>query len=265
MENNSIDFVSYKKLSQDSDAFIFSNQFSPFFEIQLDSSFSNDSLDLNFYTAGSTDNPDSYNLVKSNKSELQNKLYKINVFSSNNIDKFYLVDESDKAMENNIVEENISEDALKFLMIFSNKPNIQKNNKDSILSFQNEEYSEFLLGKRRFEISSVRMEEPNIVDFERSYEQSNPIVYDFTSEVNNTTVVNEVKSEIINNMNETINKFEQNILKNTVNKLEIQNMETKIVQIFEEKLDQKESSIIKTIQEQNKKDLNRSIKDLLNS
>lgn len=265
MEIKSIDFVSYLKLSQDSDAFIFSEQFSPFLEIQLDSSFSNNSLEFNYYTAGTTDDPDNYSLIDNDKKELYNKLYKINPFSSNNAEKFYLVDEKKESLEHKVQEENISEDALKFLNIFFNKSSMENKISDNILSYQKDDYLDFSLGKRRFELSNIKVEEPNIVNFERVDEQRSPTVYDFTTEVNNTTVVNEVKSEIINNMNETINKFEQNILKSTVNKQEIVNMENKIVQIFEEKLDQKESAIIKTIQEQNKKDMNRSIRDLLNS
>ena len=264
MSEKSIFFVNYNKLSQESDAFFFLDSLAAFYEFELDSNFSSVNNSEQVHTLGNTNNPNEVSINNNIKVKNTNLLNKINPFNSNFSQIIELYDSSENENQTIQDDETLSKESLIFLNLFFNKK--QSNNTNIIkLSFFNNNFIDFELKNRSFDNISFKNNNIDLESIDIKDYNSSPTVYDFTSETNNTTVVNEVKSEIINNLNETINKFEQNILKTTVNKQEIINLENKIVQKFEEKLDQKESSIIKTIQDQNKKDINRSIKDLLNS
>ena len=76
--------ISYKSISQESDAFIFSEQFVPYYELEINGIFSADNLEFEKYTAGSTDNPEDYKLPDVNNIVLPNKLSRINAFNKNN-------------------------------------------------------------------------------------------------------------------------------------------------------------------------------------
>ena len=87
MEDESISFLRYVKIAQDSDAFFHSSQFCPFIEVKLSTAHTNLPLEANFYTAGTTNDPEDYNLPETKTSVNPKKLIRINPFSSNSNDE----------------------------------------------------------------------------------------------------------------------------------------------------------------------------------
>lgn len=328
MDEKGIGFVKYKKLSQESDAFFDYEKLSPFFDLEIFGSFSSDILKKENYTAGTTKDPDDYDLPDMSSITLPHKLLRINSFNKNHKNKLFALDNKEqseykiptldeKSEEETLLENNfIASDAFKLISLLKIK-NIKekKNTQDNkiIFSSNSNDEIEFTINERKYTenniiekiadnrpilnldgagdnitninnteeivnhqiekydyntiINNSRFESSSNSDFSYDvYNTNNPTFNDFSSVVNNTQIIQEVKEEIINNVNQSINTINQTINNHQqITKNEIKNVENKIVQVIEEKLEQQEVQIIDKISEKSKKDLNQFKRDLLNS
>lgn len=95
--------------------------------------------------------------------------------------------------------------------------------------------------------------------------QSFPTNIDFTNNFNSTNIVNEIKTEIIQELNSNINKLENTFINQTVTRNEITKVENNIIKIIEEKLVERDSKLLEKIEEKTKKDLKSFTRDFLNS
>ena len=255
--------ISYKSISQESDAFIFSEQFVPYFELEINGIFSADNLEFEKYTAGSTDNPEDYKLPDVNNIVLPNKLSKINAFNKNNKESLLIsCDNLETNNESNIDLDLISEDALLFAQFFNNretKIKRKKSNDNSVYISESDDTFEEITLKHRFfsnetsksidENYSVNVEKesksdnanPNIVNDIRNsssinnnkyeyktikegskivnsdqnfsydlYSDRSTNVYDFTSKIDQSSFLTEMKNELILNFDQKITKLENN-------------------------------------------------------
>lgn len=305
MSSKSIEFLKYLNLSQNSDAFIFIDKLESFIEVKLSQEFSNSTLDFDKYTAGNTKNPDDYKLPSVENIVNPEKLIRINPFnnSKNTEIKIFQYDEEKYFLKNNqknIPDEIMASDSLKFLFEFNKKKNEKKiftnqiviNNynflEDKIVlnsRYIDEgsnnipiEYAKKNIDSKDKDIKEVVNNETikNIQNINRTKNIINEIEYDinnasssyyndFTTINNTSKVVNEVKNEIINTVNQNIVNLEKKILSQTVSNFEMNNIQNNIVKNIQNHLDQKESAILEKIDEKSKKDFNKFKNDFLNS
>lgn len=329
MEEKSVGFVKYSKLSQESDAFFYNDKLSPYFELEIFGNYSASNLENEDYTAGTTNDPDDFDLPDITNTILPNKLLRLNSFQKLSKQKIFAIDDfenseftfpkiEEKTQEEIYIESNfMASDAFKFMNLLKNKNiKINKNIESNKISISSNKLNlvEITIDERRLISPSVidntndeiknlfptseksnnitnisnteelitqkneiydyntivnnsRMESINSNNFSYDiYNNVNPSYNDFSQQINNTQIIQEVKDEIINNVSQTINNI-QNTIQNQQNitKTEIKNVENKIIQVIEEKLDEKETKIIDKISEQSKKDLNQFKRDFLNS
>ena len=329
MEEKSIGFVKYSKLSQESDAFFYNEKLSPYFDLEIFGNHSANNLENEDYTAGTTNDPDDYELPDITSTILPNKLLRLNSFNNSSKQKLFALDDfenseftfpkiEEKTEEEKYIETNfMASDAFRFMNLLKNKNiKINKNTENNKISISSNKLNivEIIIDERKLTLPSVvestnegirnllpigeksnnitninnteefttqknelydyttvinnsRMESVSSNDF--SYDIYNNVsssYNDFSQQVNNTQIIQEVKDEIINNVSQTINNI-QNTIQNQQNitKTEIKNVENKIIQVIEEKLDEKETKIIDKISEQSKKDLSQFKRDFLNS
>lgn len=149
------------------------------------------------------------------------------------------------------------------LTIVSEK-NIEENKKnDEINILENISNNQF----NYFSNKNETRVENNYKEF--SYDVNNESftsnVNNFTENITTFTVLNEIKQELIENFNNTVNNLEQKIQNNQVLNQEIKNIEQKITNVIEAKLTANEEKIIKKIQEKSENDLKKFHHDFLNS
>lgn len=310
--------ISYKSISQESDAFIFSEQFVPYFELEISGIFSADNLEFEKYTAGSTDNPEDYKLPDVNNIVLPNKLSRINAFNKNNKESLLIsCDNLETNNESNIDLELISEDALLFAQFFNNretKIKRKKSNDNSVFISESDDTFEEITLKHRFfsnetsksidENYSVNVEKesksdnanPNIVNDIRNsssinnnkyeyktikegsrivnsdqnfsydlYSDRSTNVYDFTSKVDQSSFLTEMKNELILNFDQKITKLENNVVNNNITRQEINQIENNIVQVIENKLKHTEEQILEKIDQKSDEKIKKFRNNFLNS
>ena len=88
---------------------------------------------------------------------------------------------------------------------------------------------------------------------------------DFTNNFSTTNIVNEIKTEIIQEFNSSINKLENTFINQSVTRNEITKVENNIIKVIEEKLVERDSKLLEKIEEKTKKDLKSFTRDFLNS
>jgi hypothetical protein len=310
--------ISYKSISQESDAFIFSEQFVPYFELEINGIFSADNLEFEKYTAGSTDNPEDYKLPDVNNIVLPNKLSRINAFNKNNKESVLVnCNNSETTNESSIDLELISEDALLFAQFFNNretKIKRKKSNDNSVYISKSDDSFEEITLKHRFfsngtsksmdENYSINVEKesksdnanPNIVNDIRNtssinnnkyeyktikegsriinsdqnfsydlYSDRSTNVYDFTSKVNQSSFLTEMKNELILNFDQKITKLENNVVNNNITRQEINQIENNIVQVIENKLKHTEEQILEKIDQKSDEKIKKFRNNFLNS
>jgi len=310
--------ISYKSISQESDAFIFSEQFVPYFDLEINGIFSADNLEFEKYTAGSTDNPEDYKLPDVNNIVLPNKLSRINVFNKNNKESLLVsCDNSETTNESSIDLEFISEDALLFAQFFNNretKIKRKKSNDNSVYISKSDDSFEEITLKHRFfsnetsksidENYSINVEKesksdnanPNIVNDIRNtssinnnkyeyktikegsrivnsdqnfsydlYSDRSTNVYDFTSKVDQSSFLTEMKNELILNFDQKITKLENNVVNNNITRQEINQIENNIVQVIENKLKHTEEQILEKIDQKSDEKIKKFRNNFLNS
>jgi len=130
MKKESIEMVSYEKLSYQSDAFLDLNGLEPFINFIVDENYSTQILSLDKYTAGSSDNPDDFSLPEHKHITKPESLLRLNPFnninkssillrSSNDIAKYYpFIENSSKEEIQDIPY--IADEALELLKYFEN-------------------------------------------------------------------------------------------------------------------------------------------------
>ena len=310
--------ISYKSISQESDAFIFSEQFVPYYELEINGIFSADNLEFEKYTAGSTDNPEDYKLPDVNNIVLPNKLSRINAFNKNNKESLLVsCDNLESNNESNIDLEFISEDALLFAQFFNNretKIKRKKSNDNSVYISESDDTFEEITLKQRFfsnetsksidENYSVNVEKesksdnanPNIVNDIRNsssinnnkyeyktikegsrivnsdqnfsydlYSDRSTNVYDFTSKIDQSSFLTEMKNELILNFDQKITKLENNVVNNNITRQEINQIENNIVQVIENKLKHTEEQILEKIDQKSDEKIKKFRNNFLNS
>ena len=130
MKKESIEMVSYEKLSYQSDAFLDLNGLEPFINFIVDENYSTQILSLDKYTAGSSDNPDDFSLPEHKHITKPESLLRLNPFnninkssillrSSNNIAKSYPFIENSSEEETQDIP-YIADEALELLKYFEN-------------------------------------------------------------------------------------------------------------------------------------------------
>lgn len=95
--------------------------------------------------------------------------------------------------------------------------------------------------------------------------QSFPTNIDFTNNFNSTNIVNEIKTEIINEVNSSITKLENTFINQSITRNEITKVENNIIKVIEEKMVERDSKLLEKIEEKTKKDLKSFSRDFLNS
>ena len=95
--------------------------------------------------------------------------------------------------------------------------------------------------------------------------QSFPTNIDFTNNYNNTNIVNDIKTEIVQEVNSSISKLENTFINQSITRNEITKVENNIIKVIEEKLVERDSKLIEKIEEKTKKDLKSFSRDFLNS
>jgi len=88
---------------------------------------------------------------------------------------------------------------------------------------------------------------------------------DFTNNFNSTNIVNEIKTEIIQEVNSNINKLENTFINQTITRNEIIKVENNIIKVIEEKLVERDSKLLEKIEQKTQKDLKSFTRDFLNS
>jgi hypothetical protein len=130
MKKESIEMVSYEKLSYQSDAFLDLNGLEPFINFIIDENYSTQILALDKYTAGSSDNPDDFSLPEHKHITKPESLLRLNPFNNINKSSILLRSSNDIAksypfIENSSEEEiqdipYIADEALELLKYFEN-------------------------------------------------------------------------------------------------------------------------------------------------
>lgn len=97
------------------------------------------------------------------------------------------------------------------------------------------------------------------------YNQSFPTNIDFTNNFNTTNIVQDIKTEIIQEVNSSITKLENTFVNQSVTRNEITQVENNIIKVIEEKIVERDSRLLEKIEEKTKKDLKSFSRDFLNS
>jgi hypothetical protein len=97
------------------------------------------------------------------------------------------------------------------------------------------------------------------------YNQSFPTNIDFTNNFNTTNIIQDIKTEIIQEVNSSITKLENTFINQSVTRNEITQVENNIIKVIEEKIIERDSKLLEKIDEKNKKDLKTFTRDFLNS
>jgi hypothetical protein len=198
MNPESINFVNYNKISQESDAFIFSDQFIPYFELEISGNFNADSLDLEKYTAGTTDNPEDYSLSNVDYIVNPRKLSRINPFNKNSKELIYSLKDSDESIKPTISQPDVmSEDAIAFFNFINNRDDAVTKKKTTenhvFISKAEVEFEEFVINQRFFSnMSNSSIEETKSSNIQEIKEdgKSSTSVY---NEYKNNTIVKKNK------------------------------------------------------------------------
>lgn len=254
--------MNYKKISQESDAFVFSDQFIPYFELEISGIYSSSKLELSKYTAGTTEDPNDYSLPNIDNLTLPNKLSRINPFNKNSSIELLL----DGQVENKKVyekDELISSEAEEFLQFLRNV-NLNKNQNISldnhIFISENTEYSLFNIHDRKYLLD---IQKTDIDGFE--FAESPNIKSDSITNIDNSeTIINnknyqskfDYKTNNSNNRFETRNEFFTTDVRSEGNsyyndfssKVEqkqiITEMKSEILQTFQQSITNLENKII---------------------
>ncbi len=286
MKPKSINFVNYKSISQESDAFIFSDQFIPYFELEISGNFISEPLEAEKYTAGSTDNPEDYNLPEINNLVLPQKLSRINAFNKSSKESIYSIKDSEKISNSLSVDPSfMSEDALSFVNFLNNIEETITRKKTTenhvYISSSDKEFEVFTIGQRMYTLSNNNSvdeySDTNIRDIENENNQPANILNEYK---NNTTLnknkydyktviedsrINEVNKhfsyDIYNSENSSVYDFSSKVETKTVinevkNELithmdqKITNLENKIINqnITKNEVNQIETKIIQVIE-----------------
>jgi hypothetical protein len=194
MNPESINFVNYNKISQESDAFIFSDQFIPYFELEISGNFNADSLDLEKYTAGTTDNPEDYSLSNVDYIVNPQKLSRINPFNKNSKELIYSLKDSDESIKPIISQPDVmSEDAIAFFNFINNRDDAVTKKKTTenhvFISKAEEEFEEFVINQRFFSnMSNSSIEETKSSNIQEIKEDGNSSTNVYNEYKNNTIV-----------------------------------------------------------------------------
>jgi hypothetical protein len=97
------------------------------------------------------------------------------------------------------------------------------------------------------------------------YNQSFPTNIDFTNNFNTTNIVQDIKTEIIQEVNSSITKLENTFINQSITRNEITQVENNIIKVIEEKIIERDSKLLEKFDEKNKKDLKTFTRDFLNS
>lgn len=246
MENKSIGFVRYLKLSQESDAFFQSDKFTPYLEAKLSSNFSSNKLDYDKYTAGNTENPDDYTLPDIEDILLPEKIIRINPFNKSQKTKYktynysnspYYKDLNDCDDENN--QDQIATDAYKFIELLKNNKTSNKKTKNTeLINLSQDNYEEnyFVLNPRSFDVGVVKHINENISlsqDGIIKKENKNPSNITNIVEKNDTNnIFNYSSNNNTSRIQNTYQEFEydlNNFTSNFSNDFTINNTTTKII------------------------------------
>lgn len=194
MEDESISFLRYVKIAQDSDAFFYSSQFCPFIEIQLSTAHTNLPLEANYYTAGTTNDPEDYNLPETKNSVNPKKLIRINPFSSNSSDEIstYEFGSDEKIIQEEVYEPFVNDEAKRLLAYIKNKPKQKSKISGSSLVLSESNFSEHI-----FEIRPRAESEKGSF----SYEENDNVTYSNGSKEKSNLI------KQVNNKTENINKI----------------------------------------------------------
>jgi hypothetical protein len=194
MNPESINFVNYNKISQESDAFIFSDQFIPYFELEISGNFNADSLDLEKYTAGTTDNPEDYSLSNVDYIVNPQKLSRINPFNKNSKELIYSLKDSDESIKPIISQPDVmSEDAIVFFNFINNRDDAVTKKKTTenhvFISKAEEEFEEFVINQRFFSnMSNSSIEETKSSNIQEIKEDGKSSTSIYNEYKNNTIV-----------------------------------------------------------------------------
>ena len=110
MKKESIEMVSYEKLSYHSDAFLDLNGLEPFINFIVDENYSTKILSLDKYTAGSSDNPDDFSLPEHKHITKPESLLRLNPFNNLNKSSILLRSSNDIAESYPFIENSSKED-----------------------------------------------------------------------------------------------------------------------------------------------------------
>jgi hypothetical protein len=228
MKQNDINWINYNKILSASDAFIYVEDLVAYLHYQCGTDLPSAQLPNNFYTSGTTDNPDDYSLpeVKS-----YNKLSRINPFnksSSISIHSYIEGLEGDSIYPQNIKTENIEQQELEFInadsKIFLDQiKKLQKTNYNDVkVIYELLKTSDKLLKSSYFDLGSrsysTNIESLNIEE-EVVIKDESPKI-EFKEEENNEEIkIEEINYERYEFQNENIsidiNNFdEKNIIQN---------------------------------------------------
>ena len=219
MDSESIEWVSYNKLSPLSDAFIYCESFNPLVKYKTGTPVSAEDLHNEKYTAGSTDNPEDYNLPDIKPIVKPERLGRINPFYNANSNKIKLLeydkqnsefvypvsgDKKEETEQDFEFDIHTSPEAKKMLLFLSKQNKIEKKEDSYEIIFDDTEFEEFEL------------------DLEARYhEEKNPgipetlssVLADY-SPIKKVNYDNSKKTEIINQ--NTINNNQNNFNNQTI-------------------------------------------------
>ena len=150
MKEESIEWLTYKKINQLSDAFIFSDKFTPFIQVEFSTPVSANILEKEKFTAGSTNDPDDFSLPDRTEKIAPEKLIRINSFNSsvdNSLSSYKYKSQTDipsffKEPEEETFEDYVTEEAKQLLLFLKNKPGILEKKVESSINFGYEEYTQ---------------------------------------------------------------------------------------------------------------------------
>ena len=262
MDNSNINFVNYKSISQESDAFIFSDQFTPFISLEISGIYNSKKLENLKYTAGTTNNPNDFKLPQIHHVVLPNKLMRMNPFSKTNNFEFLSEDfVEEEIQEEQKQDEIIADESLEFLQ-FMNKIEKQESKIKPTDSFYISKYTDTTnqsLGPRSFvnQVSNNNIQENTNFDFvpDKNGNNTNEIIketniinkqntsrfdYNTFNNVNRTQVNNEYFSSDIYNGGDA-NYFD--FTSQTTQQQNIKNITNEIVTNIENKINNLENKI----------------------
>jgi hypothetical protein len=232
MKKESIEMVSYEKLSYQSDAFLDLNGLEPFINFIVDENYSTQILSLDKYTAGSSDNPDDFSLPEHKHITKPESLLRLNPFNNINKSSILLRSSNDIAKSYPFIEISskeeiqdipyIADEALELLKYFENNfidlANTKKYDYGSLSVIEKiNKYVILLLNERYFsqgtsstnEILNLPMTE-NVKDY--GFDPLNP------KSLNSQNITNNQ-----NNTENLINNEIDNIFNTTQNNISLEN------------------------------------------